>query len=98
MTTGHVKARELPKCTEIHTWCLRFATNGYNSRVRTATDVLTPEEIGKALVANGMITAEQRDWAMRAHEQAGTSLTVILVSSGLVRRQDMFRVLAEMSH
>jgi cellulose synthase/poly-beta-1,6-N-acetylglucosamine synthase-like glycosyltransferase len=82
----------------MHTWRLRLATNGYNSRVRTATEVLTPEEIGKALVANGMLTAEQRDWAMRAREQAGTSLSVILVSSGLVRRQDLFRVLAEMSN
>ena len=45
-----------------------------------------------------MITAEQRDWALLARDQAGTTLNVILVSSGLVRRLDLFQVLAELSH
>ena len=85
------------KCAEKYTRRLRLATDGYNSRVRTVTGGLTTEEFGEALVENGMITAEQRDWAMRAREQAGTSLSVILISSGLIRRLDLFRVLAEES-
>ena len=56
------------------------------------------EQLGDALVANGKITAEQRDWAMQARERAGTNLTVILISSGLVPRLELFRVLAELTH
>jgi len=37
------------------------------------------EQLGDILVANGKITAEQRDWAMRARERAGTNLSVILI-------------------
>ena len=66
--------------------------------MRSVTGELTTEEFGEALVANGMITAEQRDWALRARDQAGTTLNVVLVSSGLVRRLDLFQVLAELSH
>jgi glycosyltransferase XagB len=65
--------------------------------VRSVAGELTAEQLGEVLVADGMITAEQRDWAMRARERAGTSLSVILISSGLVRRLDLFRVLAELS-
>jgi MshEN domain len=66
--------------------------------VRSVAGEPTTEEFGEALVENGMITAEQRDWAMGARDRAGTSLSVVLVSSGLVKRLDLFRVLAELSH
>ncbi len=66
--------------------------------MRSVAEVLTAEELGEALVANGMITAGQRDWAMRARERAGTTLTVVLISSGLVKRLELFQVLAELSH
>jgi cellulose synthase/poly-beta-1,6-N-acetylglucosamine synthase-like glycosyltransferase len=65
--------------------------------MRSVAAGLTAEELGEALVANGMITAEQLEWASAARDQAGTTLNVILVSSGLVRRLDLFRVLAELS-
>lgn len=54
------------------------------------------EDLGEVLVAKGMITEEQRDWAMRAREKAGTSLTNILISSGLLHRMDAYRELAEL--
>ena len=55
------------------------------------------EQLGDILVANGKITAEQRDWAMRARERAGTNLSVILISSGLVPRLVLFQALAELT-
>jgi cellulose synthase/poly-beta-1,6-N-acetylglucosamine synthase-like glycosyltransferase len=66
--------------------------------VRSVAAELTSEELGEALVANGMITAEQLDWALRAREKSGTRLVVILISTGLVKRIDVFRVLAGLSH
>jgi glycosyltransferase XagB len=58
---------------------------------------MTPEQLGDVLVTKEMITPEQRDWALRACRRAGTSLSVIVVSSGLVQRLDLFQVLAEHS-
>ncbi len=55
------------------------------------------EQLGEILVANGKITADQRDWAMRARERAGTNLSVILISSGLVPRLVLFQALAELT-
>ena len=66
--------------------------------MRSVAAELTAEQLGEALVANGMITAEQLEWALRAREQSGTRLVVILISSGLVKRLDVFQVLAELSH
>jgi cellulose synthase/poly-beta-1,6-N-acetylglucosamine synthase-like glycosyltransferase len=66
--------------------------------VRSVAAEPTAEQLGEALVVNGMITAEQLDWALWTREQSGTRLAVILISSGLVKRLDVFRVLAELSH
>jgi hypothetical protein len=44
-----------------------------------------------------MITPAQRDWAMEAHARTGSTLSVILVSSGLVGRTDLYEVIAEMT-
>ena len=49
------------------------------------------------LVAKGMITTAQRDWAMAAHARTGSSLSVILVSSGLIGRRDLYEVIAEVT-
>jgi glycosyltransferase XagB len=62
------------------------------------TTEMTPEQLGAVLVAKELITPEQRDWALRARERAGTTLGVILISSGLVRRLDLFLLLAEHSN
>jgi cellulose synthase/poly-beta-1,6-N-acetylglucosamine synthase-like glycosyltransferase len=77
---------------------LNLITNGYNFRVRSVAEDLTVEQLGEALVVNGMITAEQLDWALLVQEQTGTRLSVVLISSGLVQRIDLFRVMAEVSH
>src|SRR4029077_10740771 len=73
-------------------------TNGYNCRVRPVTEDLTVEQVGAALVANGMINAEQLDWAVRVQAETGTRLSVTLISAGLVKRIDLYRVIAEVSH
>lgn len=62
-----------------------------------ATDVLAPANMADVLVAKGMITPAQRDWAMEAHARTGSTLSVILVSSGLVARRDLYEVIAEMT-
>jgi glycosyltransferase XagB len=62
-----------------------------------ATDVRTPATMADVLVARGMITPAQRDWAMAAHARTGSSLSVILVSFGLVGRRDLYEVIAEVT-
>jgi hypothetical protein len=66
--------------------------------VRTVTGELTPELLGEALVEHGLISTEQREWALEVTRRTGTRLTVALVASGLVRRLDLYGVLAELSH
>jgi cellulose synthase/poly-beta-1,6-N-acetylglucosamine synthase-like glycosyltransferase len=77
---------------------LNLITNGYNCRVRSVAEDLTVEQVGEACVANGMITAEQLDWARLVQEQTGARLSVVLITSGLVQRYDLFQVMAEVSH
>lgn len=62
-----------------------------------ATQVLTPAKLGEVLVDRGMITPAERDWAMATHARTGSTLTLILISSGLVRRRALYQVLAELS-
>ncbi|MDO9379693.1 MAG: glycosyltransferase [Nocardioidaceae bacterium] len=51
--------------------------------------------IGDALVARRLITASQRDWALDLSRVHGARIGAVLVASGLVRRVDLFRVLAD---
>ena len=49
-----------------------------------------------ALVGRGLLTAEQRDWALHVRERTGSPLQSILVSSGLIKRMQLYTVLAEL--
>lgn len=59
---------------------------------------LTQAEIGDLLVHRGLITAEQRDWALDAHDRTGSPVSVIVIASGLVRRQQLYIVLGDIWH
>jgi cellulose synthase/poly-beta-1,6-N-acetylglucosamine synthase-like glycosyltransferase len=50
--------------------------------------------IGSVLVDRGLITREQLAWALGVQQRTGSRLGAILVSSGLVRRLDLYRTLA----
>jgi glycosyltransferase XagB len=51
--------------------------------------------VADVLVAKGLITPGERDWAMAAPARTGSSLSVILIGAGLVRRHDLDRALAD---
>ena len=65
--------------------------------MRTLSEEVTAARISSALVAKGMLTAEQLDWAMDAKDRAGSTLTTVLITAGLVHRLELYRVLAELS-
>jgi glycosyltransferase XagB len=65
--------------------------------VTAVTQESTGEQLAEILLIRGTITQEQRDWAIEMRERAGTTLTVILITAGLVHRLDLYPVLAEMS-
>lgn len=56
--------------------------------------VVTDRRIGEGLVAEGLITAEERDWAVEVAARNGVRVGAVLVAAGLVRRTDLYRLLA----
>jgi cellulose synthase/poly-beta-1,6-N-acetylglucosamine synthase-like glycosyltransferase len=60
-------------------------------------ELVTAPRLGDALVAKGLISPGQRDLALAAHERTGSTLTTTVISAGLVPRQDLYRVLAELT-
>jgi glycosyltransferase XagB len=56
----------------------------------------TREPLGSALVERGLLTAEQLEWALDAHRRTGERLGRVLLAAGLVRRQTLYSVLAEL--
>ena len=50
--------------------------------------------LGDLLVEQGWIDDDQRRWALDAQRRTGSRLGTILVAAGLIRRTDLFRVLA----
>ena len=61
------------------------------------TQAWATARLAEVLVDKEIITPAQLDWAMAAHERAGCTLSVILISSGMVPRQELYQVLAEMT-
>ena len=62
-----------------------------------ATRTVDAATLGTVLVDKGMITPEQRDWALARHGTTGATLTTIVISTGMVPRRDLYQVLAEMT-
>ena len=54
------------------------------------------EPLGNALVERGLLTPEQLEWALDAHRRTGERLGRVLLAAGLVRRQTLYSVLAEL--
>ncbi len=54
-----------------------------------------PATLGDMLVTRGVITAAQMREALRVQEATGSRLGAILITSGLVRRLDLYELLAE---
>jgi glycosyltransferase XagB len=65
--------------------------------VQSVTWKITPDEFAAVLVAKGLLTPEQRDWALEARKRAGTRMTTVLITSGLLHRLALYPVLAELS-
>jgi glycosyltransferase XagB len=53
------------------------------------------EHLGTALVERGLLSAGQLEWALEAHRRTGERLGRVLLAAGLVRRQALYGVLAE---
>ncbi|MCW2140218.1 Glycosyltransferase, catalytic subunit of cellulose synthase and poly-beta-1,6-N-acetylglucosamine synthase [Actinoplanes cyaneus] len=54
-----------------------------------------PATLGDMLLARGLVTARQMDDALREQEATGSRLGAILITSGAVRRLDLYELLAE---
>ena len=54
------------------------------------------EQLGTALVERGLLTADQLEWALDAHRRTGERLGRVLLAAGLVHRQTLYWVLAEL--
>ncbi|MDW7981421.1 MAG: glycosyltransferase [Thermomicrobium sp.] len=54
------------------------------------------ERLGEALVARGLLTAEELDRALDYQRRTGDRIGRILIALGLIRRQHLYRVLAEL--
>uniref|UniRef100_UPI0015EFE66F glycosyltransferase family 2 protein n=1 Tax=Pseudonocardia pini TaxID=2758030 RepID=UPI0015EFE66F len=52
--------------------------------------------LGDVLVAEGRISAAQRDWAVAVAARSDVRVGAVLVGAGLVRRGELYRVLARM--
>jgi glycosyltransferase XagB len=60
-------------------------------------EVRGPELIvADELVQRGLLTADQRDWALAVRERTGSPLQSIVVVAGLVSRMQLYPVLAEL--
>jgi hypothetical protein len=58
------------------------------------TTVGTDMRIGDVLVAEGLISGEQRDWAVEVAARNGARIGAVLVAAGMVRRTELYRLLA----
>jgi cellulose synthase/poly-beta-1,6-N-acetylglucosamine synthase-like glycosyltransferase len=64
--------------------------------VTTGAQEYVPQtEVGTVMVQRGLITEAQCEWALGVHQRTGSPLEAILVASGLVRRQQLYPVLAD---
>jgi cellulose synthase/poly-beta-1,6-N-acetylglucosamine synthase-like glycosyltransferase len=52
--------------------------------------------LGEALVERGLISKRQLRWALETHRRTGVRLGRVLLAAGLVRRQKLFEVLADL--
>jgi glycosyltransferase XagB len=65
----------------------------------TRAEQRQPElEVGNALVEHGLLTEGQYAWALGVRERTGSPLETILVTSGLVKRLELYRLLGELWH
>lgn len=55
-----------------------------------------PLRLGEALLAKGLITPQDLEKALELHRRTGERLGRVLMALGLVRRLDLYRVLAEL--
>jgi glycosyltransferase XagB len=53
-------------------------------------------EVTDTLVQRGLLTAEQRDWALDVHQRTGSPVESILVAAGLVNRKYLYWLLGEL--
>jgi cellulose synthase/poly-beta-1,6-N-acetylglucosamine synthase-like glycosyltransferase len=60
-----------------------------------AREYVSQTEVGDILVRRGLLTAGNRDWALDVRDRTGSPLEAVLVASGLVRRKDLYPVLAD---
>jgi glycosyltransferase XagB len=63
--------------------------------MKSTPQVLTSARLAEILVARGMLGPDQRDWALAAQARSGSTLPKVLITSGLVKRREMYQVLAE---
>jgi glycosyltransferase XagB len=63
-------------------------------RPRSESRAKTALRLGDDLLAQGLITEAQLDWALEAHERTGERLGRILLAAGLVDRRALQRTLA----
>jgi cellulose synthase/poly-beta-1,6-N-acetylglucosamine synthase-like glycosyltransferase len=54
-----------------------------------------PGRLGDLLVDRGLLTGEDLEWALDVQRRTGSRLGAILIASGLVRRIDLYRTLAQ---
>jgi hypothetical protein len=73
---------------------MNFVAQGIAVSVEPLTQASATERLAEILVDKAMITPARRDWAIARHAQTGRTLTIILVSTGMVSRGDLYRVLA----
>lgn len=57
---------------------------------------MRPPPIGEELVAEGLITREQLEWALQVHARTGARIGEVLVSAGAVTRPALYRTLARL--
>jgi glycosyltransferase XagB len=63
--------------------------------VMTPEVALRTEPLGSALVARNLLKFSDLEWALQVQQSTGSRLGSILISSGLVKRLDVYRVLSE---
>jgi glycosyltransferase XagB len=65
--------------------------------VAVVTEELTADRVTETLVANGMITDEQRERALAAHAHTGSPIAIVLISLGMVKRRELYQVIGDLS-
>jgi glycosyltransferase XagB len=66
--------------------------------VSAETLELSAAELGGILFERGMLSTVNLDWALEVQARSGSPLSVILIDTGLVHRQDLYQVLGEIWH